>query len=273
MHRSGTGMITRILEEMGLFVGKKKDVNYEALFFQKINNWLLHQCGGTWDNPSPIYYLLENTEIRSLAENYIRYIMNTPRLVNYIGWGKYLRYRTPFNIVFPWGWKDPRNTFTLPIWLDIFPNAKVVHIYRHGVDVANSLKVRQERLLNSKKILYKKLKSFFWLRPKRGGFTDTVRCTTLEGSFSLWEEYLEEARSHLHNLKNQAMEFKYEDFLSEPYKMLESMVNFCDLTPDDEKIEKVAGYDEKARAYAYLGNPELKIFENWVTERLRAKGY
>ena len=33
MHRSGTSIVTRMLEQLGLFVGKKKDMNHEALFF------------------------------------------------------------------------------------------------------------------------------------------------------------------------------------------------------------------------------------------------
>lgn len=33
MHRSGTTMITEILEQLGLFVGDQKDDNCESLFF------------------------------------------------------------------------------------------------------------------------------------------------------------------------------------------------------------------------------------------------
>jgi len=33
MHRSGTSIVTRMLGQLGLFVGKKKDMNHEALFF------------------------------------------------------------------------------------------------------------------------------------------------------------------------------------------------------------------------------------------------
>lgn len=33
MHRSGTTMITKMLENLGLFVGDQKEINNEALFF------------------------------------------------------------------------------------------------------------------------------------------------------------------------------------------------------------------------------------------------
>ena len=38
-----------------------------------------------------------------------------------------------------WGWKDPRTTITFPIWLQVFPKAKILHILRNGVDVAISI--------------------------------------------------------------------------------------------------------------------------------------
>lgn len=34
MHRSGTTMITKILENLGLFVGVEKEINHEALFLE-----------------------------------------------------------------------------------------------------------------------------------------------------------------------------------------------------------------------------------------------
>lgn len=273
MHRSGTSMIARMLEMLGLFVGKRKDPNHEAFFFHNINEWLFCQSNGAWDYPKPIRHLLENREVRALTSDYIRYLMKTPRVISFLGWRKYLRYRTPFNLDIPWGWKDPRNTFTLPIWLDLFPDAKVIHIYRHGVDVANSLKVRQEKILTRKKELYKRLKPFYWLRPKRGGFTDTLRCATLDGSLSLWEEYLEEARAHVRNLQSQAMELKYEDFISEPYGALKSLARFCNLTSDDVDIANVAGRTKKSRAYAYEDIPELQVFAGKVAARLKVQGY
>jgi hypothetical protein len=30
----------------------------------------------------------------------------------------------------PWGWKDPRNSLTLPFWLQVFPGARVLIVHR-----------------------------------------------------------------------------------------------------------------------------------------------
>ena len=111
MHRSGTTMITRLLESLGLFVGHNKESNHEAIFFHRINLWIASQCGGFWDHPEPIHELVENRDIRPMVTNYIDgYLLQSPRTVSFLGWRKYLRYRNPRNLDVPWGWKSPLNT-------------------------------------------------------------------------------------------------------------------------------------------------------------------
>ena len=142
MHRSGTTMIAQLLEELGVFMGAKQEQNAESLFFLNINRWLLQASGGDWDYPEPFAAMLENCEIRNFFTERVRRILNSPRLIEYLGITNYVKYRFLGELEHPWGWKDPRNSFTLPIWLELFPKAKVVHIMRHGVDVADSLRRR-----------------------------------------------------------------------------------------------------------------------------------
>ncbi|MFQ5738307.1 MAG: sulfotransferase [Acidobacteriota bacterium] len=273
--RSGTSMLTRLLEALGLFVGKHGNSNYEARFFETINSWVVRQSGGHWDYPQPVHFLLENQEARTQTVDYIRFLLSTPRVLSFFGWRNYLRYRSPFKLDFPWGWKDPHNTLTLPLWLDVFPDARVLHIWRHGVDVARSLRVlgpaRMPRTW-SKRIYYR-MKPLHWFRPKRGNFVWSVRCASLEGGFSLWEEYISEARQHIRNLGERAMEIKYEDFLAEPQKALRSLARFCDLTVSEGATARLAQQVERERAYAYQGDPELRAFADCVAERLKAHGY
>ena len=56
MHRSGTTMITKMLENLGLFVGAEKEVNNEALFFWKINNWIFDLHTATPEKPYNLRY-------------------------------------------------------------------------------------------------------------------------------------------------------------------------------------------------------------------------
>lgn len=275
MHRSGTSMLTRMLEDMGLFMGAKKDKNNEAKFFFHINEWLFRECNAAWDNPKFFKQFLNDKELRSYAVNYIRLLIKTPYVILFLGLSKFLRYRTFENLDISWGWKDPRNTYTLPLWLDIFPNAKVIHIYRHGVDVAQSLKARHEETLNRlvkvkspKKLFY----WYMWIRRRRHLWL-TIRCASLEGGISLWEEYWRQARIHVDALKERAIEVKYEDFLAEPIEILKCLSHFCELPVTESIIKEMAGRVKKRRAYAYMSNPKLQQFAERVSARLRLFGY
>lgn len=276
MHRSGTTMITRLLEGLGLFVGQKKEGNHEALFFHHINEWIASQCGGFWDHPEPIQELIENRDIRAMVTEYIDgYLLKSPRTIGFLGWRKYLRCRSLHNLDFPWGWKSPLNTYTLPLWQDLFPDARVIHIYRHGVDIAQSLKIRGRREMQRTRLqqLYYDLRFLHWIRPKPGSFIESVRCDSLEGGLSLWEEYLSEARSHIGKMGGRAIEVKYEDFLAEPTETLMRLAAFCGVTSDHAAVEMAASRVKTERAYAYRRNPELRAFADQVAKRLVVQSY
>jgi len=278
MSRSGTSMLTRMLDDLGLFVGNKLTHNHEALFFREINDWLLTQSSGGLENPGTIKYLLQDKEARELYGEFISFAMKTPRVISFLGFTKYLSYKTPKSLDIPWGWKDPRNTFTLPFWLDLFPKAKVVHIYRHPLDIASSLITRRKRGLNRLKDRHSNFRQFYWYYlmqkfiARNRVFVD-IRGGTLEEGFSIWEEYLKEARSHVDSLGERAIEIKYEDFLEHPAQILKSLTNFCELDVTQDQIERGASNVNKTRAYAYLNDPELKAFSLDISDRLKSYGY
>jgi hypothetical protein len=276
MHRSGTTMLSRQLEALGVFMGKQKDSNHEATFFLGIDEWLMGQCGGSWDNPQAIRYLLENKRVRAHVSDYIRrYLLSTPRTISYLGWRGYIRHRSLFNLDIPWGWKSPMSTFTLPIWLDLMPDAKIIHIYRHGVDVANSLRQRNRSgwTLTPFQRLYYKWPPLHAIRPKIGEFI-RLRCDSLEGGLTLWEEYVAEARSHVHALgEERALELKYETLLGEPEEALNKIIRFCGLPVSGEDLKRVGTLVRKERAYAYREKPDLRAFADRVPERLAGYGY
>src|SRR6187200_1282378 len=41
-----------------------------------------------------------------------------------------------------WGWKDPRNSLTLPFWEDLLPDLKTLVIVRNPLEVAYSMRKR-----------------------------------------------------------------------------------------------------------------------------------
>lgn len=278
MSRSGTSMLTRMLDDLGLFVGSKLTNNHEAVFFREVNDWLLTQASGGLENPGTIKYLLQDREARDLYGDFVSFTMKTPRIIPFLGFSKYLSYKTPQNLDIPWGWKDPRNTFTLPFWLDLFPNAKVIHIYRHPLDITSSLITRRERGLNRLKDRHISFRPLYWYYlaqkfiARNRVFVD-IRGGTLEEGFAIWEEYLEEARKHVGNLGERAIEIKYEDFLENPSEILKSLSEFCELDASDSKIAEVGSIVNKSRAYAYRNNPRAKAFSEQISDKLKNYGY
>jgi hypothetical protein len=276
MHRSGTSLLGRLLEDLGLFVGAKKDENNEALFFLELNSWLMAQCGARWDNPEQIEYFWqpEAKEVLSASKNYVSSLMQSPRAARYLGKKRYFREKSVLTQKNPWGWKDPRNTFTLPFWLSLFPNARIVFIERHGVDVAQSLRVRAEKSISLTTQRYAKAKSIVWLRPKKGGFSDSPRSLSLEGGFSLWESYQREATKNLESLRpEQVFRVRYEDLLAEPQQILKDAAEFCGLAVTDERVQEITESINPSRAYSYRKSEELCKFSESNYRNLSNWGY
>jgi len=276
MHRSGTAMISRMLEELGLFVGAQKDPNNEALFFLRLNDWLIRSTGGRWDYPLPILVLLKHPTFRELIEDYLHFTVGTPRIVPFLGLRHYLRHRSLHTLNFPWGWKDPRNTFTLPLWLRVFPNARVVHVLRHGVDVANSLLVRHQMPaahLAQARARYYRLRWLYAFKPMRTGFGTLNRTIFIEEAFALWEEYVRQARMHVNRLECRAVEVRFESFLENPQRHLRKLADFCGLEAAEADIARAAAKADPKRAFAFRAQPRLKAFAEKMEDRLTAFGY
>jgi len=264
MHRSGTSMLAGMLAELGLFIGAWVDGNDESPLILALERRLLRQAGASWQRPKAFCALLENAAARAVATAELRRALGHPRISGYLGWSRYLHYQTPAALDRPWGWKSPVTTYTLPLWLELFPQARVIHIRRHGVDVAQSLRVWaarehdivRRRLRVSSKFLYRS-----W------------PLMSLERGFALWQAYLLEARRHVSPLGAQAYERAYEDVLADPVPALRSLVTFCGLDATEREIMRVAGQARPERAYAYRDNPELQRFAVRMTPRLHALGY
>jgi hypothetical protein len=120
----------------------------------------------------------------------------------------------------PWGWKDPRTTITFPIWTDVFPGARFVHVVRNGVDVAISL---HRRALSH---------SRHWR--KRFSRLHSPAALDFQYCFHLWEKYVSFVLNHKHAfLAHRYLELRYEDLLLEPQVHLQRLVAFLSYPVDD----------------------------------------
>lgn len=182
MHRSGTSMLSRILARAGIYMGFDLTPDHESWYFQRINDAWLGNEKLSWDNPGvPQNANLNEFGLKSFLRNYAR-ITKQPL--------------KPFSFLSAesWGWKDPRNTFTLLQWMKIFPNAKVVHIYRNGMDVAISLFRRNLNFDYSSK----------W---------HSIRLENKLEGLNLWEGYVAQAFSYDHVFPGQVMHICFEKLI------------------------------------------------------------
>lgn len=301
MHRSGTTMISKMLCELGLFIGWYLEENMEARFFYEISERILHASNGSWDNPTVIDNVLNHPDMRKQLVNTLQKELSSYYSFYYLGPKYFIKYRSVYRIEFPWGWKDPRNTFLLPLWLDIFPDAKVIHIYRNGIDVAKSLSTREIKRINEvlgdgsyskKKIISQQnqLKDYglliYGIRKVQSAYKKVnplgkymklgvESCISIEKGFELWCTYLNRAFSHIENISNRVLNIKYEEFLSEPEHYLRILQEFCDLPADEERLKSIAGTVEPNRKYAFKNNENLLKYYNTVKDNywMKKLGY
>ncbi|MGE5340720.1 MAG: sulfotransferase [Candidatus Omnitrophota bacterium] len=145
MHRSGTTLICEILEQCGVFMGKDQTANRESVFFQQINRDILDMMGVSWrcleflpsaaDLTTHFEWMRRKIH-KKLEDGFLSDHLGTERL-------------SLFDANFVWGWKDPRTSLLLPVWYDVFPRARVVHVLRDGRKAARSLLFREMKRENN----------------------------------------------------------------------------------------------------------------------------
>ncbi|MFP3901997.1 MAG: sulfotransferase [Acidimicrobiia bacterium] len=273
MHRSGTSILSRALEAAGLFLGWRQVPRHqEAKFFLRLNMWMMLQSSAGWEAPEGVRHLVERPVARQTVVEYLRYALSSPLAVSYLGPARYGRYRSVARLPGAWGWKDPRTTFTLPLWLDVFPEARIVHVYRHGVDVAESLRVRQ-RLVEGDSL--ERFRRRRWRHMIRGGLSELtpgLRFESLDEGLSLWERYTCAAHEAVVQRGDRAFELRYEDFLAAPAESTAALARFCGLEDVSRAADAVARVDA-SRAFAHRRSQDLRAFAERNAGRLGAFGY
>jgi GT2 family glycosyltransferase/glycosyltransferase involved in cell wall biosynthesis len=132
-HRSGTSMLTRLLHACGLYLGPENELMpaqadnpdgfWEHLGFVALNDELLNDLGGAWDLPPKA-----DESFASPRLNYLR--LKAQLLIERL------------DSASVWGWKDPRNSLTLPFWRGLLPRLKTIVIVRNPLEVAHSMRER-----------------------------------------------------------------------------------------------------------------------------------
>lgn len=271
MHRSGTSLVAGLLERLGVFMGEKRDDNEESIFFQRLNEWLFRQANATWDNPHNFRFIDEHFKGHAISV-IERHLKGVQRL-NYLGIKRFLKYSDIRHIDFLWGWKDPRNTFTIDVWKEIFPEANLIHVFRNPVDVAWSLKTREYELRGRARDTLKDRIKEFLLRGKTYP-NWSLRVQNICEGIELWQQYTEKALSLSSEFGERIIHICYETLLENPEGTLRRLAKFIELDiPDD--ISDIIKSIKSNRRFAFINNQELVEIYSTIKDRetIKKLGY
>ena len=127
-------MVARLLHVCGLVLGPAEEFMkpspdnpegyWENMRFVNVNERIMAQFGGWWGKPPsfPAHWEF------------------APEVDSIFGEAEELIAR--FRGHNCWGWKDPRNSLTMPFWRRLIPDLKVVICVRNPLEVARSILVR-----------------------------------------------------------------------------------------------------------------------------------
>lgn len=241
-------MLTRALRAQGLFIGHRLGKHAEALFFHGLNEWMLREAGASWDHPAPALRMMADARsVERLAEA-LRPKMRGLRSWSYLG-PHWLRAGASIgpHLSFGWGFKDPRNSLVLPVWLKLFPEARLLRIRRHGIDVAASLAARE-------------------LRRAEG------HCRTIGDGLELWAEYEGALDSWLAPVPiEQQMTVRFEDYSADGAATQAAVNAFAQLPPAGTVPPQLR--PDPARSFAYRTDGALRDEAILAEALLRSHGY
>ena len=134
MHRSGTSVLTRVINLLGLPLCREDDIyaapdnptgHWESTSLVAFNDRLLDLFGGRFIAPAAMNDGWESDPaaavLRDEADEVFRRAHPT----------------------MAWVWKDPRTCLTLPFWRSVWPHAPVaVYVHREPLEIALSLRRR-----------------------------------------------------------------------------------------------------------------------------------
>ncbi len=223
MHRSGTTLMARLLGDFGVFLGADLSVNAESLFFRRLNERIFRSAGASWAEVAPLLAAMKRPEfIAEEAGQLRRELFERDRLGRFFAAG-----RERHDPGKPWGFKDPRNSLTLPIWDAVFPDARTVSLLRHGYDVAISL----HRRAHAHRAWWKKLHPAYKVST---AMLEFGRC------FELWADHQRALQRCGNALSDRFLEIRYESLIREPTESLRRVLEHLELEVTDVALERAA---------------------------------
>lgn len=236
-------------------MGLRQDANAESHFFLRMNRWLLTQCGATWATPADVQTVGEH-HLDVLAPAIRRRIASSTA-IEHFGIGSRRQ---------PWGFKDPRSTLLFWLYDRVFPECRIIIVSRHGVDVAESLRVRAHASGQTVRPSYT-APAFGMRQPRANRMQNIVLASDRSRNFELWKRYQETVATLASSIDpHRVHHVQFEQLVDEPEPCLSALSHFVEATIADIGLQR-------GRAHAYRNSPELVAFAKERQRDLAAFGY
>jgi hypothetical protein len=257
MHRSGTSLVSEILEALGVYMGCGVDGHREAPEFVRLNEELLYRAGAAWHHVDPFLEHLNHSGFRTSAALRLAAATHGQLRTSYLAGAP--------TEVHAWGWKDPRNSLTLPLWLRLFPYARVLHVARDLEGAARSVArraavehpegapepPRRWSETAGRMLAYPPAAARFVAR--RLGHAapspSEAECSHLERARALGQQYIDACYRN-RDLGGSRVELRYEQLLERPLETVERLAAFTLGDVSAERTEAAAALVRRPAAAA-----------------------
>ncbi len=197
MHRSGTSLVAGVLHHLGVNMGKEMlggdrfnpFGHFENKKIIKLNEEILKEAGGSWYAPPSSEKILK---VREKFKNKIKEIIESEKSKL-------------------WGFKDPRTSLTIELFLPFLENPYFIVCYRNKREIIKSLIRRDKmnfeyasRLID---LYYERITKFF------------------------------EAHRDLRRIN-----VKYEEMMRKPRVVLEKIICFLDIQVTEDAVKKALSF-------------------------------
>ena len=207
-------MVARLLSECGMFLGSPDELTrpapdnlggyFENLEFVTLNEELMRLFDGTWDKPPRFP---ERWEFSSHASKMLT------RAENLVAKSRQAH----------WGWKDPRTSITLPFWLSVVPDLRVVICLSNPIEVDESLFLRGD--------------------------------SPYPSSFELWTSHYQRLLAAIP--PHQRLVTHYQSYFEAPRAELRRLLAWLEMPVSDEAIKRAADFVSNGIRHQKASQAEL----------------
>jgi hypothetical protein len=220
-HRSGTTATVQALKLLGLQIGQRLDSHDEPRELQRLHEDYLHGQGASWHDPAAFLDSMRSAQGAQACVEYLR--ENLDPGLSVFGYrknllGLWLKARLRFGKA--WGWKEPRTTLFAHCWLELFPQARLLHIVRNPLAVATSLQKRELEFQAKGDAPSGRLQDFNY-------------CLSLAVTYVEVGEALAKDTPHYRRIR-------FEDIQADPTRQLSKAAQFCELRFTPAQIKRAA---------------------------------